>query len=295
MRRCLLTAVRQSRPDAASCSSAAVRSRRPSCRQLLRGRARDVRVVAPHDRAGRSRSAGAGGRRSSAAAFVPADLDGAWLVVAAATPEVNRAGGGGRRGAAHLRQRRRRSRQRVGVSQRRRPARRRDAGDFDQRRRAGADRRCCARRSTRCCRAISARGCAARATQRAEWRRDGVPMEQRRPLLLEALNELYRTPATGARRRQETRSGCDRRRRRRVDRDGLDERDRARVARRRRTRRSGAADAQGGRAPACARISCSTTRWSTSASSRFARHAQRFFVGKRAGRHAMSQDGDPRA
>ena len=29
--------------------------------------------------------------------------------------------------------------------------------------------------------------------QRAGWRRDGVPMDQRRPLLLQALNELYTT------------------------------------------------------------------------------------------------------
>jgi uroporphyrin-III C-methyltransferase/precorrin-2 dehydrogenase/sirohydrochlorin ferrochelatase len=30
-------------------------------------------------------------------------------------------------------------------------------------------------------------------SQRAAWRRDGVPMEQRRPLLLQALNQMYRT------------------------------------------------------------------------------------------------------
>jgi len=29
--------------------------------------------------------------------------------------------------------------------------------------------------------------------RRAEWRRDGVPMEERRPLLLQALNKLYET------------------------------------------------------------------------------------------------------
>ena len=34
--------------------------------------------------------------------------------------------------------------------------------------------------------------------QRATWRRDGVPMPERRPLLLRALNELYRT-GTGQR------------------------------------------------------------------------------------------------
>ena len=33
--------------------------------------------------------------------------------------------------------------------------------------------------------------------ERAKWRRDGVPMEQRRPLLLEALNRIYEL--TGAR------------------------------------------------------------------------------------------------
>ena len=31
--------------------------------------------------------------------------------------------------------------------------------------------------------------------QRTLWRRDEVPMNERRPLLLEALNNLYRSPA----------------------------------------------------------------------------------------------------
>ncbi len=35
---------------------------------------------------------------------------------------------------------------------------------------------------------------------------------------------------------------------------------------------------------------CCTTRWSTSALLKLARRAQRFFVGKRAGRHALSQE-----
>ena len=80
-------------------------------RQLLAAGAH-VRVVAP-EVADEIRSAAA--RRSwrlERRPFAPADLDDVWLVVAAATPEVNRAGRRGRRGAAHLRQRRRRSGQR---------------------------------------------------------------------------------------------------------------------------------------------------------------------------------------
>ena len=34
--------------------------------------------------------------------------------------------------------------------------------------------------------------------QRATWRRDGVPMHERRPLLLEALNKLYASRGTGS-------------------------------------------------------------------------------------------------
>jgi siroheme synthase-like protein len=34
--------------------------------------------------------------------------------------------------------------------------------------------------------------------ERAKWRRDGVPMEQRRPLLLDALNEIYGSHAEHA-------------------------------------------------------------------------------------------------
>ena len=67
------------------------------------------------------------------------------------------------------------------------------------------------------------------------------------------------------------------------------------LARRRRTGRSRAADADA-RSRGCARpTSCCTTRSIDERILRYARHAQRFFVGKRAGRHALSQDGDPRA
>ena len=33
----------------------------------------------------------------------------------------------------------------------------------------------------------------ARAASASRWRRDGVPMEARQPLLLQALNDLYRS------------------------------------------------------------------------------------------------------
>ena len=137
------------------------------------------------------------------------------------------------------------------------------------------------------------RGAAARSRRvdrrgaRGSARRGGATAcrwTQRRPLLLEALNELYEGHATrGAAqshgRVSRGRCGCAR----------------PCVARRRRARRSRAADAKGDRAAARAPTSCSTTRSIDERILRYARRAQRFFVGKRAGRHAMSQDGDPRA
>src|SRR5580765_7889094 len=125
--------------------------------------------------------------------FVPADLDGVWLVVAAATPEVNRAVAD----AAET--------QRVFVNAVDDPANasaflsgvvRRDgvtlaistSGDapaLTALLREGLD-------------ALLPRDLAAWVWQargaRVAWRRDGVPMEGRKPRLLEALNALYRSP-----------------------------------------------------------------------------------------------------
>ena len=66
--------------------------------------------------------------------------------------------------------------------------------------------------------------------------------------------------------------------------------ERLRLARRRRPRRSRAAHAQGAARSCAAPISCSTTRSCSAAIIELARRAQRFYVGKRAGRHAISQD-----
>ena len=117
---------------ATSCSSAADRSRPPSCGNCLR-RARGCGWSRPRSPTRSASDAVTIERRP----FVPSDLDGAWLVVAAATPDVNRAGRDRRRRAAHLRQRGRRPGQRDGISQRCGAARRRDGGHLHERRRAG--------------------------------------------------------------------------------------------------------------------------------------------------------------
>jgi len=159
--------------------------------QLLDVRA-DVRVVAPEVHA----DIEAAGVRVERRGFAPADLDGAWLVVAAATPEVNR------QVAAAARSRR------VFVNAVDDPV---HASAYlgGVVRRAGVTI------------AISTGGTApalagllreaidgllpprdlalwmsVAVRQRRTWRRDRVPIERRRPLLLEALNALYR----GARR-----------------------------------------------------------------------------------------------
>jgi siroheme synthase-like protein len=146
----------------------------------------DVRVVAPDVHAAIERSGVPIERRR----FVPADVDGAWLVVAAATPAVNREVAD----AAEAR--------RIFVNAVDDPA---NATAFLSGvvRRAGVTI------------AISTSGEAPALTallrealdtalpaeldewieearrQRAIWRRDHVPMAERRPLLLDALNGLY--------------------------------------------------------------------------------------------------------
>ncbi len=154
--------------------------------QLLAARA-DVRVVAIEVCAEIEQSGVAVERR----AFRPADLDGVWLVVAAATPDANREVAA----AAEPR--------RVFVNAVDDPA---NASAFL----SGVIRR------DGVTLAISTSGAAPGLTalirqgldavlprdlgrwldlarrQRVTWRRDGVPMGERRPLLLEALNGLYR-------------------------------------------------------------------------------------------------------
>ena len=154
--------------------------------QLLAARA-DVRVVAIEVCEEIEQSGVPIERR----AFGPADLDGVWLVVAAATPDANREVAA----AAEPR--------RVFVNAVDDPA---HASAFL----SGVIRR------DGVTLAISTSGAAPGLTaliregldavlprdlgrwldearrQRATWRRDGVPMRERRPLLLEALNKLYR-------------------------------------------------------------------------------------------------------
>ena len=155
--------------------------------EALRAAGADITVVAPTCP---SRFA-LTGVRIVERGFEPADLDGQWLVVAAATPEVNRAGGRGGRTAPRLRERGRRSgRTRARTSAvcsgatvsrlrfRRTAARRRWPG-------------CCVRGSTRCCRADLDEWFRRADELKREWRSTGVPMDARRPQLMEALMKLY--------------------------------------------------------------------------------------------------------
>jgi uroporphyrin-III C-methyltransferase / precorrin-2 dehydrogenase / sirohydrochlorin ferrochelatase len=161
-------------------------------RQLLAAGAR-VRVVSPLvladiDRLGRSAHV-----HIALRAFQPSDLDGVWLAVAAATPDVNRV-------VAQAAQ-----------------ARRVFVNAVDDPENATAYLSGVVRRADVTI-AISTSGDAPALTslirealdavlpddlsewvetareQRAEWRRDRVPMNSRKPLLLRALNDLYPTP-----------------------------------------------------------------------------------------------------
>jgi siroheme synthase-like protein len=146
----------------------------------------DVLVVAPDLHEDIVQSGVAVARRP----FEPGDLDGAWLVVAAATPEVNRAVAS----AAEKKQ--------LFVNA------------VDDPPNASAFLSGVVRRADVTV-AISTSGDAPALTgllrealdavlpedldkwmavareERAKWRRDGVPMDRRRPLLLEALNKIY--------------------------------------------------------------------------------------------------------
>jgi uroporphyrin-III C-methyltransferase/precorrin-2 dehydrogenase/sirohydrochlorin ferrochelatase len=153
--------------------------------QLLAARA-DVLVVAPEIHVDIERSGVAIARR----AFAAADLDGAWLAVAAATPEINRAvaaAAADRRifvnavddpqnATAFLSGVVRRDGVTVAISTSG------DAPGLTALLREALD-------------AVLPRDLGRwvrEATElRRAWRRDGVPMNARRPLLLEALNRLY--------------------------------------------------------------------------------------------------------
>ncbi len=118
--------------------------------------------------------------------------------------------------------------------------------------------------------------------RRAEWKKEGVPMEARRPLLLEALNRLYEHDGQ----REE---GCARPRSRRL-----------------RGRQSGHVSLVGAgpgdpdllTLKAVERLrAADLVLYDALVDERvlqLARRAQRFFVGKRAGRHARDAAGDSR-
>jgi uroporphyrin-III C-methyltransferase/precorrin-2 dehydrogenase/sirohydrochlorin ferrochelatase len=235
----------------------------------------DLRVVAP-DVCEEIERAGVPIERR---AFEAADLDGAWLVVAAATPAANREVAA----AAEAR--------RVFVNAVDDPA---SATAFLSGvvRRGGVTL------------AISTSGAAPGLTallregldavlppdlgawldeacrQRAGWRRDGVPMHERRPLLLEALSKLYDRPtevsSPAGRSEGGQGSGHARLETGHVSLVGAGPGDPGLLTRRA-VARLRAADLVLYDALIDRRIL------------KLARHAQRFFVGKRAGRHAMTQ------
>jgi uroporphyrin-III C-methyltransferase/precorrin-2 dehydrogenase/sirohydrochlorin ferrochelatase len=217
--------------------------------------------------------------------FMPADLDGAWLVVAAATPEVNR-------DVARAAEERR-----IFVNAVDDPA---NASAYL----SGVVRR------EGLTLAISTSGEAPGLTallrqgldallprrdlatwlrearrQRRLWKAEGVPMEQRRPLLLEAINRLYegrRAEGSGLESHQPSAFSPD-------VRDAL-------------TPAAGHVSLVGAgpgdpalltrKAIACLRAA-DLVLYDALVDERvlrYARHAQRFFVGKRAGRHALSQN-----
>jgi uroporphyrin-III C-methyltransferase/precorrin-2 dehydrogenase/sirohydrochlorin ferrochelatase len=163
-------------------------------RQLVAAGAR-VRVVSPVvldevERLGRSGAASATDVQIVRRGFQPSDLDDVWLVVAAATPAVNREvaqAASERRvfvnavddpsnASAYLSGVVRRDEVTIAVSTSG------DAPALTSLVREALD-------------AVLPRELAEWVTvarsERLEWRRDGVPMEERKPLLLRALNDLY--------------------------------------------------------------------------------------------------------
>jgi uroporphyrin-III C-methyltransferase/precorrin-2 dehydrogenase/sirohydrochlorin ferrochelatase len=210
--------------------------------------------------------------------FAPPDLDGAWLVVAAATPEVNRAvaqAAEERRlfvnavddpanASAYLSGVIRREGFTLAISSNG------EAPGLTALLRQGLDELLPRRELARWLREAR--------VQRRHWKAQGVPMDDRRPLLLEAINGLY-----GAAR--SVRLQADEHVRLKPDATigsvslvGAGPGDPALLTR---------------KAIACLRAA-DLVLYDTLIDERilrYARHAQRFFVGKRPGRHALTQDG----
>src|SRR5438874_324122 len=158
--------------------------------QLLAANA-DVHVVAPEVVEEIERSAASCGVVINRRPFVPADLDHAWLVIAAATSDVNRevaAAAEARRifvnavddpanASAFLSGVIRREGVTIAVSTSG------DAPGLTALIRQGFDELLPRRDLAQWVREAR--------SQRRQWKADGVPMDARRPLLLEALNRLY--------------------------------------------------------------------------------------------------------
>jgi uroporphyrin-III C-methyltransferase/precorrin-2 dehydrogenase/sirohydrochlorin ferrochelatase len=218
-------------------------------------------------------------------AFTPGDLDGAWLVIAAATPDVNRAvaeAAEARRlfvnavddpanASAYLSGVIRREGFTLAVSSNG------EAPGLTALLRQGLDALLPRRELARWLREAR--------KQRRRWKADGVPMEQRRPLLLDAINRLYSRPKGLHDDRQESTS----------------EESKFEVVRASRPAEGQVALVGAGpgdpalltrKAITCLRAA-DLVLYDALIDERilrYARHAQRFFVGKRAGRHALTQD-----
>ncbi len=254
--------------------------------QLLAARA-SVCVVAPQvlaaiDEAAAGHTSGCTIARRE---FVPADLDGAWLVVAAATPEVNRAVAQAAEerhlfvnavddpanASAYLSGVIRREGFTLAVSSNG------EAPGLTALLRQGLDELLPRHELARWLREAR--------KQRRRWKADGVPMDERRPLLLDAINRLYeglRAEGKGQRVGQSAgqRAACPLPSALcpgSVALVGAGPGDPALLTR---------------RAIACLRAA-DLVLYDALIDERilrYARHAQRFFVGKRAGRHALTQD-----
>src|SRR5436190_5627137 len=244
--------------------------------QLLAASA-DVHVVSPEVVEEIERAAASCGVVIARRPFVPEDLDNAWLVVAAATADVNRdvaAAAEARRifvnavddpanASAFLSGVIRREGVTIAVSTSG------DAPGLTALIRQGFDELLPRRDLAQWVREAR--------RQRRQWKTDGVPMAERRPLLLEALNRLY-SRAGGVRlQADEVRLKPDPTEQGFVSLVGAGPGDPGLLTRKAITTLR-AADLVLYDALIDERIL------------RYARHAQRFFVGKRQGRHAFTQD-----
>ncbi len=244
--------------------------------QQLLAAAADVHVVAPEVIEEIERTAASCGVVIDRRPFVPADLDRAWLVVAAATPAVNRevaAAAEARRifvnavddpanASAFLSGVIRREGVTIAVSTSG------DAPGLTALIRQGFDELLPRRDLAQWVREAR--------RQRRQWKADGVPMDERRPLLLDALNRLYAAPRATLRneRPQPSDPGASAGH---VSLVGAGPGDPGLLTRK-----------------AIARLRAADLVLYDALNDerilRYARQAQRFFVGKRQGRHALSQD-----